>query len=222
MIHKFRSVVVLALTLVVLIGCERPPSSADGPAKLTPAEKERLLDALAKSERESKNATAPAASITLPTLSGWSKSEKRPLPPTDHGFTIAYDHEESGLAVTLYQFTRGLTSIPNDVNSTIVKEEMAGAKMGIQQAVQFGAWQSAKEIKSEIIQLGESEQQALWSQYELTVDGELLASDIYVWAQANTIFKIRSTSHSKDAESNHAVIEPLLTALGSSGATAEE
>ena len=215
--YKFISVFILALLLISVSGCDflrsQPPAT---PSELSSSERDELLAEVAELEREAENTTPPEASITLPTLPGWSKSEIRPLPPEDHGFTVAYDHDETGLAVTLYQFTRGLTSIPNDVNSSIVKQEMQGAKQGIQQVVDLGVWQAAKEIKSDVVKLGDSPQKALRSQYELTVEGAVVASDIYVWAQANTIFKIRCTAQSEDAESNQVILKPLLTALGSS------
>ena len=228
MILLIRSLLVPTLLTLCFCGCGSQktdsPAGPPGvsPTEASPPEQEQTRAVVADLQTESQNAEPIEPSVTLPTLPGWTKSEPRPLPLADHGFSVAYDHEETGLTVTLYQFTRGLSSIPNDVNSAIVKEEMKGARYGIEQAVKFGIWEAAKETKSETIQLGDSQQQALWSQYELTVDGAKVASDIYVWAQANKLFKIRSTSQSKDAKSDQATLVPLLTALGSSGAAAKE
>ncbi|MCO8120395.1 hypothetical protein NHH03_01505 [Stieleria sp. TO1_6] len=221
--HTFLPLIFLALLLVSICGCDRShPASSDTPSQISSSERQQLLDAVAEAEREAQNTVSPAPIITLATPPGWSKTEMRPLPPADHGFTVAYEHE-SGLAVTLYQFTRGHTSIPNDVNSSLVNEEMRHAKNGIEQAVQLGYWQDAEETQSKTVQLGDSPQQALWSQYHLTVDGMVLASDIYVWAQTNTLFKLRCTCRSEDVASNQAILGPLLTALGSSGdATIDE
>jgi hypothetical protein len=184
------------------------------PPQSSTSERQQLLAAVAEAEREAQNTEPPKPNITLATPHGWTRSETRALPPDDHGFTVAYEHD-SGLAVTLYQFTRGLTSIPNDVNATPVKEEMRHAKIGIEQAVQLGYWQAAKETESKTVELGDSQQQALWSQYHLTVDDMILASDIYVWAQGNTLFKLRCTCRSEDVPSNQAILGPLLTAFGS-------
>lgn len=206
-------------------GCERtdpaPPDSPDTSVTISSSEKQRLLDDVARAEREAQYAEAPNPTIVLSTPPGWTKGEPQPLPPIDHGFTVAYEHE-SGLAVTLYQFTRGHSSIPNDVNSPLVKEEMVNAKNGIEQAVQVGLWQSAKESTSQTVYLGYSQQQALWSQYYITADGMTLASDIYVWSQANTLFKLRCTSRKESVTSNKAVLDPLLTALGSSSLSTSE
>ena len=151
---------------------------------------------------------------TLATPAGWTKSEPLPLAPEDHGFTIAYDHE-SGLAVTLYQFTRGHQSIPNDLDSPIVKDELEKAKRGIEQARDLGYYQAAKEVDSKTVKLGDSEQKALWSLFQLTVDGKTIGSDIYVWSKNNTLFKLRCTSRGDESESNQEILKPLLTVLGS-------
>jgi len=203
--------------LTACSGCDQSrPASPEAPSRISSPERQRILDDVAEAEREARNTVAPEPNITLATPPGWSKTETRALPPADHGFTVAYEHE-SGLAVTLYQFTRGLRSIPNDVNASPVKDEMRSAKNAIEQAVQLGVYQAADEIESKTVLLGESQQQALWSQYHLTVDGMVLASDVYVWAHSNTLFKIRCTCRSDDAPSNQEVLGPLLTALGSSG-----
>lgn len=218
MFSKHQSFVVLALLLIALSGCrEISDTSSDEPTQMSAAEREQLIDAVLEAEREAQKTTPPKPKIVLPTPSGWSRSESRALPPEDHGFTVAYEYE-SGLSVTLYQYTRGHASIPDGVDSALVKEEMQHAKTGIQQVVQLGYWDAAKEVKFETVRLGESQRQALWSQYDLTVDGEVLASDIYVWAYSNTLFKLRCTAHSKDVVSNQAVLGSLLTALGSPSA----
>jgi len=52
---------------------------------------------------------------------------------------------------------------------------MEQAKNGIKQAVQLGYWQAADETDSGIVQLGDSEKRALWSKFDLTVDGIIQA-----------------------------------------------
>lgn len=203
---------------VTIVGCEtNTPSSgsqASAPAPLSPEEREKVLDAIAQIQREADNTEPPPANITLATPDGWAATEQRPLPPSDNGFTVGYEHE-SGLTVTLYQFTRGLSTIPSEPDSQAVQEEMERAKSGIQQAVQLGYWQAAKEAESDIVALGDSSQKALWSRYQLTVEGMTLLSDIYVWSRADTFFKIRCTCRSADINSNQAALRPLLTAFGS-------
>ena len=169
----------------------------------------------------SRDAELPDPLISLATPPGWTKSEPEPLPAGDEGFTVAY-HHESGLTVTLYQFTRGLTSIPNDLESAPVKEEFRLAKDGIEQAVKLGIYQSAEEIETKTIMLGDSRQQAHWSQYRLTVEQVTVVSDIYVWSGSNTMFKLRCTCSTDDAAASQAALKPLLTAFGSAAKSAEQ
>lgn len=215
--HTHQSLISFAFLVICASGCDQ---SGPSPSQVSSAERQQLLDAVAQAEREAQNTVAPEPNIALVTPHGWTRTETRALPTDDHGFTVAYEHE-SGLAVTLYQFTRGLTSIPNDVNASPVKEAMKQAKRGIEQASQLGYWQAAKETESKTVLLGDSQQQALWSQYHLTVDEMVLASDIYVWARSNTLFKIRCTARSEDVASNQAVLGPLLTAFGLSAVAAD-
>jgi hypothetical protein len=212
--------VVMALVLLIIVasGCNGSSTSTQSlnntPTHDDFVDSQQLLDKIARAERDSQNTQAPEPIIDLVTPPGWSRSERRPLPTDDHGFTIAYEHE-SGLAVTLYQYTRGLTYIPNDVNTSLIKGEFNRARNGIEQAVQLGLWQSAKEKTHETVTLGNSQQQALWSQYELAVNGVTVVSDIYVWVHSNFFLKLRCTSRSKEINSNQAVLKPLLSSLGS-------
>ena len=179
------------------------------------AEAGALKEAMKELEQAALDAEIPAPQLELVVPDGWTKGELRPLPEADHGFTVPYGHE-SGLSLTLYQFTRGHDVIPNDVNSELVVQEMQSAKSGIAQLVDLGIWQNAKERKSEVVRLGDSQQNALWCQYDLTVDGKTVASDIYVWSKSNTLFKIRCTSQSEDAPNTQKIIHSLLTAFGNS------
>lgn len=213
--EKFTISVCLCLLFLCICGCGGPGAVSPGsPDQESASRRQQLLDEAVRRERDAQHTIPPEPQIELVTPSGWSKTETRALPPEDHGFTVAYEHE-SVLAVTLYQFTRGLNAIPDDVNSPLLNEEMQQAKNGIEQAVQLGYWQSAKETEFKIVKLGDSKQQALCSKYHLAVDDMVLASDIYIWAKKNTFFKIRCTSRSEDVLSNQAVLDPLLTALGS-------
>ena len=216
--HRIYLRTVLLVLAASLIGCDTgtapPPSLPTVAPPLTAAEREEILEAVAEAEREAQNTVPPAPNITLATPKGWTRSEPRSLPPSDNGFTVGYEHD-SGLAVTLYQFTRGLTVVPGELDSAAVQEEMQRAKRGIEQAVQLGYWQTAKEADSGTVPLGDSHLKALWSQYHLTVDGMTLASDIYVWSHANTFFKLRCTCRTEEVSSNQTVLHPLLTAFGS-------
>ncbi|NQU20860.1 MAG: hypothetical protein HQ567_06220 [Candidatus Nealsonbacteria bacterium] len=203
------------LILACLCGCdERQQTNQRGPAPApTRVSNEELLRAVAGAEREAAGTVPPESVIKLPSLENWIRSERRPLPPDDHGFTVAYDHP-TGVSVTLYQFTRGLTEIPDDLTADEAQTEMRLAKFGIEQAVQLGHWQTAEETDNRIATLGDSSRRALWSRHKLTVGGNAMTSDTHVWVHANTFFKLRCTGQSVSSETETSILSPLLTALG--------
>ncbi len=131
----------LCLLVLSAVGCDLSVLNENRAAD----ERQQMLDAIAKAERDAEGIEPPKPNISLATPPGWTREEPQALPPEDDGFTVAYEHE-SGLSVTLYQFTRGLNSIPSDVNSEIVQEEMRKAQSGIEQAVEFGYWEAAKQV----------------------------------------------------------------------------
>jgi hypothetical protein len=212
------STILLSLLACLTLGCTAeapvPPSQKTSSAPLSSSEREELLDAVKKAEDEARNAVPPPPKVSLATPEGWTRTEPRPLPPADNGFTVGYEHE-SGLAVTVYQYTRGLEAIPDELSAPAVQEVFQLAKSGIEQAVQLGYWKAANEVASDIVPLGDSSQKALWSQYNLTMDGMTLTSDIYVWSHANTFFKLRCTCRFEEEKSRQEILRPLLTAFGS-------
>lgn len=197
----------LLLAVAFVSGCGNSAPEIESPSD------EQILRAIEDFNRKAAATTPPKPKVVLPDLDGWSRSEPKSLPPDDHGFTVAYDHQ-TGVTVTLYQFTRGLRDIPNDLASEPVQKEMQRAKSGIEQAVKLGLWNAAKETDSGTISLGDSNKKALWSRYTLTVNGGTAISDIYIWSHANTLFKLRCSGRNLHMKADTTVITELLTALG--------
>ena len=204
--------ILLLLSVAMVVGCgDQSPSPRRSPNPTEETNRTELLRALTEAERAAATTKPPKPKIKLPDLDGWIRSDPRSLPPESHGFTVAYDHR-TGVTVTLYQFTRGLREIPNDLSGGPTQDEMRRAKLGIEQAVRLGLWQAAEETDRGTVTLGKSAKQALWSRYSLTTDGNTATSDTYVWSHANTLFKLRCTSRSQNSENQ--VLAELLTALG--------
>lgn len=151
--------------------------------------------------------------FTLPKPQGWNVSKRRELPPADEGFSVAYDHE-SGMAVTLYQFTRGRRNISNDLESGPILEEMINAQKAIQTAVELGYWDDADKIEQKIVSLGKSPQKARWCRFRLKSGGRELDSDLYVWAFDDAIFKIRCTGTDLDTPAAKEILNGLFTEIG--------
>lgn len=212
-----RRFVFMVFAVAMLFGCAAEPPAAPYPSSSRSADAENAKESprdVAAAKRETPGTESPVPVIELPSVEGWIRSEFRPLPPADHGFTVAYDHPV-GMSVTLYQFTRGLTAIPDKLRSDEVRAEMKSAKAGIEQAVQMGKWQSAAETANGVVKLGESSQEAEWSRFKLTFDGRAVRSDTYIWVHANTFLKLRCTAQpqSPEPESDKA-LSLLLSAIG--------
>jgi len=216
------------------LGCDKSKGVVENPS---PA-KERLdqaaskpprpLSSLAKTEAQRKEIEAledlldeaethppPEPAIRLPQLEGWTISEPRSLPQEDDGFSIAYDHQGlEDVTATIYQFSRGEKNIPDGVRGAGVKLEMQSAKDSIQQATEYGMWDSAEEVESKTVQLGDSKQESLWSRYKIRARGTRMNSEIYVWAKNNHYFKVRLTTLPRLSDRRKKVIAELLTGLG--------
>ena len=148
----------------------------------------------------------------LPDVKNWQRGEIRGLPADDSGFSVAYD-SRSGGTVTLYQYTRGETDIPDQLGFSGVKREFNDAKDSISAAAKMGIWDSAKELSSKTIKLGNSSRQALWARFELTKDGSTTKSEVFVWAYNNNYIKLRCSYHGNN-ENQPRMLVKLLTALG--------
>lgn len=210
-----RVVIAFILSGIFVAGCSDPqPQEKQSPnSPLGGLTKEEFLEGVAEIKKEAAESEIPLAKIVLPNVEGWVRSEPKALHPVDVGFTVAYDHPR-GIAVTLYQYTRGLTLISDDLTNGKAVEEMEHAKTGIQQAVELGVWKAADETNAGIVKLGVSDQQALWTRYDLTVDSGTGVSDIYVWVRSNAVFKLRITSRYTNADVGDEMLQPLLTAIG--------
>src|SRR5262245_61193590 len=207
--------ILLLLAVACISGCDDQRRA--GRRRANPADerssKEDLARAVEDARREAANLKPPPSIIALPDVEGWVRSAPRSLPAEDHGFSVAYDHR-TGLIVTFYQYTRGLRVIPNNLTSGPIQEEMKHAKSGIEQAVELGYWDAAQEADHGVLPLGTSAQQALWSRYILTVRGQMVPSDTYIWPHGNAFFKVRCTGQPNNSEAEAKVLSELLTALG--------
>lgn len=204
------------LAVVLAIGCNGEPGPEPGvrsPPAAESSEKAQTLEAMTELLKEAEKDVPPAPVFELPLPEGWSRSPPRALPREDHGFSVAYEHP-SGPTVTLYQYTRGQFPISDDLTAPAAVNEMRKSKNGIQQAVQLGLWDSAKEQADDTAKLGNSSCESLWSRYELRSRGEAAVSDIYVWVHKNAFLKVRCTSRADQEEGHHDALVSLLTAFG--------
>ena len=189
-----------------IIGCDNSPPQP------TKTNLEKLRAEISQAEAAAAKRPLPKLVIELPTPAGWQHFEPRPLPISDDGLSVAYEHED-GITVTLYQYTRGMKTIPAGTSS-VTAAELSRAKNGIKEMISLKLWDTAQETDSGDTSVGTSLLQAAWSRHELTKEQQELVSDIYVWGSRNRIFKLRATGNASHLETYDTALQSLLTALG--------
>ena len=217
----WRRRVAAALLTSLTIGCGGSSTSTERTPSALLAKSDKPEIDSSDSDRKSTEAKrvdqpteSPADDAAFDLPAGWIQSAPRPLPDEDQGYSVGYNHE-TGVAVTFYQYSRGLVSISDDLNAPDVANELLLAKAGIDHLVKSGSWQAAEEIATGTTSLGDSQIRARWSRYRLTVDDGKVLSDIYIWVSNNRFVKIRCTSNSDDAIAFESTLDPLLTFLAS-------
>lgn len=207
--------VTLAIGTTLFPGCdskatETPTTNASSDQQ---SKRDRLEQDYQQAMREAEKNAPEAAVLQLPALADWQQTETRALPTEDHGFSVGYNHS-LGITVTFYQFTRGQTSIVDDLNSQPVQLEMEHVKSSIGELVQHGYYESAEESEAGTKAMGASIQNACWSRFKIKVEGEFITSDTYVWACKNRLLKLRCTGLFDSSAEQKKALDDLLTAFG--------
>ena len=155
--------------------------SAQTPTK-TPDEKSTLQQTLRNLE------------VEFPEIEGWEKSDVQKYPTEALGYSINYESREGG-RVTVYVYDAGLKTIPNDITSNVLKNEINKAKGEIQAVAKRGLYQNVKEVKDETTTIGgkTGKIKALHSLFDLSAGGRDLTSEIFLFPYQNKFIKIRAT-----------------------------
>jgi hypothetical protein len=197
--------------LGICVGCIDTADFIDHSSQA--AKREEAMQDFEQAIRETEGLTPPIAVLKIEEVEGWEQSPMRSLPPEEHGFSVGYNHP-LGITVTLYQYTRGITSIPNELDTPLIEDEMLGAKDGIQQLVDLGYYAKATETEHGKKKMGTSSQWAAWSRYSILADGNTITTDTYIWPVGNTIHKLRCTGQFQESSAEEAALGELLTAMG--------
>lgn len=179
--------------------------------RLSKEERQQTLDELHALQEASKKLHPPVLEFDFPVVDGWIKSAPDPFP--SGGFSIAYNHEQ-GVTLTLYQYTRELSVIPDDLSADVVVEEFAISNSGLNEAVDLGIYDSVELTETGVIKLGESETNSHWSSYIVKRDDTKSATEVYLWTFKNKFYKLRLSSSVDRSKSMKKAIRDLLTALG--------
>ena len=215
----------LIVALLVFSGCEKMQSSRDNKRKSdfdrlvrsdnVSAEERKLNDQAIEALIEAEKSAPPAAVIDLPIVNGWTKPDSRRLP--QDGMSVAYNHAKR-LTVTLYQYSRGLASVPTDIDAEVIKQEYANSRDGLEQIVEMGLYDSLELQGEGVVALGDSKTKAHWASYLGKIGEEESLSEVYIWSCNIRFFKIRITTSTHRSRAMEEALTELLTAIGNSGA----
>jgi hypothetical protein len=139
-------------------------------------------------------ASAQELVVKFPEIDGWEKGEVTKYPTTALGYSVGYESEK-GEIVTVYVYTGGLKTIPDDVSHKTFKDEMNRAKAEIRQVEEMGYYENVKELKNDTVTLGgdAGKVKALHTLFTFKVRGQEVSSEIFIWGYQNNFIKIRAT-----------------------------
>jgi hypothetical protein len=150
-------------------------------------------------KKENKTVPQNNSGILFPEVEGWKRSEKVIYPVVGLGYSYNYDSSNGG-RVTIYVYDKRLSTIPDGVNNSAVKDEFKETKDGLKSIMKSNGVE-LKETRSETITLGGSngKVKSLYALYEMSVEGRKMVTEVYIFGYKNNFIKIRAT-RPKDAE----------------------
>jgi hypothetical protein len=164
--------------------------------------------------KESEKPAAKAdASLDLkfPDVEGYALSEKRPLP--GDGYSVAYQSKER-FTITVYVYNRGLKSIPDDLKSKEVGNEMTGARDAIKEAVRQGYYQEVTDGETGETTLGKDGPKVLFAKLSIKAQGRTSHSEIYVMPFRNHFIKLRISYPAENAKTAAETLKPIYDSIG--------
>lgn len=158
--------------------------------------------------------TSKDVTIEFPEIEGWKRSEVTKYPTPELGYSISYDSPEVGRA-TIYLYDLGLNNISDDVNSDVLKKEIARTKGEIIQVGQMGYYQDVKELKSDVVNLGgqTGKMKSHHAVFNYSMRGNPLISEIYVLGYKKHFIKIRATYPKVEGEGENKTLADLLAEI---------
>lgn len=153
--------------------------------------------------------------VSFPDIAGWSKTKQRTLPEGKGAFSIGYN-SPSGIFVTAYVYTRGIATVPKELTSAEVKQEMARSSAAIQAAVKIGIYKSAKVETQGKTHLGgdQKSREALWKKIRIETKTSVLNSDLYITTYRNRFIKLRCSRETTVGDKGEKELQALLKILG--------
>lgn len=129
------------------------------------------------------------------------------------GQSIGYN--APGIAATVYLYTMGLTSVPDDVDAPALREHFEQACRDITQLVRHGIYREARKLSENTVAWGsEGERRMLHAEFRIVARGAPRRSHLYLAGFRNHFLKIRFTCEESAAADGERLCLALIEALG--------
>ena len=179
------------------------------------------LHGLGCSRTEPAPATTRSAQkeVFLPEIPGFKRGTPEHFKDPKLGYAVGYTSEHK-LAVSIYVYNRGLTSIPEGL-SDLARNEAANAKGDVMSAEKTGFWKDVKVVREGDVKVGDKPDSPGAAMIEMTMRSPKqegvaemeLNSTLYVTGYANLFVKIRCTGLANVKE-HEAERQVMLKAMG--------
>lgn len=210
-----RLVYTAVLALPTSFGCS--PSQPAPKVRIEPPAIQSNQSADPSTDLGSENLQQQLAGVLVPSLNfpeveGFERGEINQFEDPRAGYSLAYDSSEPKITVTVYVYNRGLTSIPNGIESELAKAQVDEVEQALPEMVRRGHYTSFKRRGDGEKPFGISK--ALWRSFELGSAEGSLNSEVYVTAFQNSFIKVRGTYSTESAEACEKKVTELIARLG--------
>lgn len=147
-----------------------------------------------KVKKEDNSPTRKDQSIIFPEIEGWKKGSITTYPNPALGYSINYDsYSGEGGRVTVYVYDGGKSDISSDINDIVVRSEFENSRNDILKFANQGVYQNFREIRKQVISVGDKGIKAHYALFYFTVRGQDVASELYLFSHQGNFIKIRAT-----------------------------
>lgn len=214
MFSKLKKAAFLALMVIfglTVSGLAQDSAGEPGTFKKNNGDKKNNGGDISTGKKDNKPSSQNTSGILFPEVEGWEKSDKTTYPVLGLGYSYSYESADGG-RVTIYVYDKQLSSIPDGINNSTVKDEFNQVKNEISQFGKAGVYQNLKEAKNETITLGGAggKVKSLYALFYFSIRGQQMASEVYIFGYKNNFIKIRATrpkNNEKSQELNNLLAE---------------
>jgi len=155
----------------------------------------------------------PNSKIEIPdVLGGFKKTKVIDNEPKDPGLGTTVHYHCPGIKATVYIYNMGINTIPDGIESNVVRKAFETAKANIQEVARQGYYKLSSKLRTSITILDPAENpiSALTASFSYQDQRENLTSFLYVFGRKNHIIKIRFSGEAENEAALNSIREGFL------------